>query len=647
MTVRDTFPKLLCQNAIDFADHPSVREKDLGIWQTWSWSQAQAQVEEFALGLASRGFERGEKLCLVGSNRPRLYWALSAAQALGGIPVPTYQDSVAEEIRYVIEHSDARYVVAEDQEQVDKILDIQAQGVRIDLIVFDNARGLRDYDHTAVVSFDQIQREGIAYKNSYPNFFEQSVAKGSGDDEAVMLYTSGTTGKPKGVVLTYDNLIFCADAISTLESLNTSDSIMAYLPMAWIVDHFFSYAMHHVCGYCICCPESQVTALADKSEIGPSFHFTSPRVLETHRTSLMTRMEDAASIKQKMFSYFIGVAARVGIDLIDGKSVPLMDRVLYGIGKVLVYEPLKNVLGYTKTRVTYTAGEAIGPDMFRFYRSLGINLKQVYGQTEASPFVTVQTDDCVRSDTVGVEIPGVEIRITDEGEVTFRGRGAFKVYHKNPQATAETKDEQGWVHTGDAGFFDHEGQLKIIDRVKDVGQMADGSMFAPKHIENKLKFSPFILEAVAIGDGREACVAMINIDLEAVGNWAERRNIPYASYQELAAHMQVHDLIRADIEAVNSDLSEDRNLASSQVTKFLILHKELDADDGELTRTRKIRRSIVAEKYHVLVEALYSNEPQCFVETQVRFEDGKVGKLSATVEISPVKVFVAVSSAAA
>ena len=646
MRTNDTFPKLLIRNASNWASTPAIREKDLGIWQTWTWQEVKEAVDTLAAGLAGRGFARGDKLFIIGENRPRLYWAMGAAQMLGGTPVPTYQDSVAEEMRYVIEHAEARYVVAEDQEQVDKILEVIEQGVPIDLIIYDDSRGMRGYDESLIVSYEQVQSEGREFIRSHPDYLENSVAAGSAQDDAVMLYTSGTTGQPKGVVLTHENLLFCARTVADIEGLTQNDSVMAYLPMAWIVDHFLSYAMQHVCGYCVCCPESQATALADKAEIGPSFHFTSPRVLETHRTNLMTRIEDAAVLKQKMFSYFTSLAERVGSDLLDGRPVGLKDRVLYAIGRLLVYEPLKNVLGYSKTRVTYTAGEAIGPDMFNFYRSLGINLKQVYGQTEASPFVTVQTDDCVRSDTVGVEIPGVEVRITEAGEVTFRGPGAFKAYYKNAEATRETKDAEGWVHTGDAGFFDHEGQLKIIDRVKDVGKMANGAMFAPKYIENKLKFSPFILEAVVVGDGRDTCVAMINMDLEAVGNWAERRNIAYASYQELAANEAVYRLIAADIEKVNVDLSQDDKLSSSQISRFLILHKELDADDGELTRTRKIRRRIVAERYETLVNALYSGQKDCYIETEVRFEDGRVGRLSATLRLEDVTTFDPVAGAA-
>ncbi len=646
MSNLDTFPKLLEHNAERFAARPAIREKALGIWQNWTWTQVRDETHRLASGLAARGFSRGDKLFIVGDNRPSLYWAQGAAQALGGIPVPTYQESVAEEMKYVIEHADVKYVVAENQEQVDKILEVMDAGLGIELVVYDDPRGMRHYSQPHVVSFDALQEEGDAFARANPNHLTENIALGSTEDDAVMLYTSGTTGNPKGVVLTYTNLLFSAKTIIDIEGLDEHDSAMAYLPMAWIIDHLFSYAVQHVCGACICCPESTETALADKSEIGPSFHFTSPRVLENHHTNLMTRIEDAAAIKRRMFAYFTALAERVGVDLHDGKPVSMADRLLYTVGKFLVYEPIKNVLGYGKTRVTYTAGEAIGPEMFNFYRSLGINLKQVYGQTEASPFVTVQLDDCVRSDTVGVQIPETEVRITEQGEVTFRGPGAFRHYYKNPEATAETKDEEGWVHTGDAGFFDHEGQLKIIDRVKDVGKLADGSMFAPKYIENKLKFSPFILEAVAHGHERSHSVVMVNIDLEAVGNWAERRNIPYASYQELANRPEVYELVRADVERVNQDLCKDKDMSSSQIRRFLVLHKELDADDGELTRTRKIRRRVVAEKYATLVEALYSDQSECHVETLVRFEDGREGTLAATVRLSEAETYDSTEQAA-
>ena len=636
----DTFPKLLQHNATRFANVPSIREKEYGIWQTWTWAEAAEEIKAFANGLATHGFGRGDKLFIIGSNRPRLYWAMCAAQSLGGIPVPTYQDAVVEELTYVVDHAEVKYAIAEDQEQVDKLLQVNELGASIEMIIYDDSRGLGDYDAEYIFSFENIQASGVDFCNKSPTFFEDQIALGSGDDVAVLLYTSGTTGQPKGVILTHAGLIFGSERVATLESLTEKDSVMAYLPMAWVVDHFLCYTLAYCAAYCVCCPENQDTLLQDKKEIGPSFHFTSPRVLEAQRTDILTRMEDAAGIKRKLFNYFIDHASRVGISIHSGEKVSLIDRLLYFLGEIYAYGPLRNNLGYSKTRITWTAGEAIGPDMFDFYRSIGINLKQVYGQTEAGPFLTAHLSGGVRSDTVGVPLADVDVKIDQHGEVIFRSPGAFLEYYKDPEATRKSKNADGWILTGDAGLFDHDGQLKIIDRIKDVGTMSNGSLFAPKFIENKLKFFAHILEVVTFGDQRDRVTALINIDLVAVGSWAERRNIAYASYQDLASRPEVYSMVQESIEQVNIDLSRDESLANSQITRFVILHKELDADDGELTRTRKVRRRIIHERYAELIEALYNPEiSRIQVETDVVFEDGRKGIISGNLKIRDVKIF--------
>ena len=629
----DTFPKLLEQNARIRGDRPAIREKDYGIWQTSTWKQAEDHIRAMACGLASLGFERGDRLAIIGENRPQLYWAMVAAQYDGGIPVPMYQDSVAEEMHYILEHADARFALVEDQEQVDKLLEIKDRCPKLEHIIYKDTRGLATYDLPFLISLDDVLAKGRAYDAAHPGYAEARVAEGKGSDLAIMLYTSGTTGKPKGVMLSHDNLIISARNGAKDDNLREDENVLAYLPMAWVGDNLFSLCQSYVTGFCVNCPESSETVLTDLREIGPTYFFAPPRIFENILTTVMIRMEDAAPFKRKMFLYFLALAKRVGTRILDGKSVSLKDRLLYALGDILIYGPLKNVLGFSRVRLAYTAGEAIGPDIFDFYRALGMNIKQLYGSTEASVLITSQPDGEVKADTVGKPYTGVEIRIEENGEVMFKSPGVFVGYYKSDEATAETKTADGWVHTGDAGFFDADGHLKIIDRAKDVGKLTDGSMFAPKYLENKLKFFPYIKEAVAFGDGRDHVATFINIDLEAVGNWAERRNIAYAGYTDLAGQSVVYDLIQECVEKVNADLAEDEHLSGSQIKRYLILHKELEADDGELTRTRKVRRGFISEKYDELIEALYSDKDSISVEANVTFEDGRSGMIKAEVAI--------------
>lgn len=635
----DTFPKLLMHHAQVRPEKAASREKAYGIWQTWSWKEVADETRALACGLAAKGLKRGDKIAIVGDNRPRLYWTMAAAQAIGAIPIPLYQDSVANEMAYVLEHAEVRVALVEDQEQVDKLLEIKDDGGNIDLLIYDDDRGLRNYTEDFLFSYDKIQEEGRAYDTANPGFYEKEVAASKGSDVSILCYTSGTTGKPKGVVLSFDNILLSAKNAVEFEGLTDKEEVLAYLPMAWVGDHIFSYGQAMVAGFCVSCPESADTVLHDLRELGPTYFFAPPRIFENILTNVMIRMEDASGFKRKMFKYFMDVAKKVGIKILNGESVSLGDRLLYSLGELLIYGPLKNTLGFTRIRLAYTAGEAIGPDIFDFYRSLGVNLKQLYGSTEASVFISIQPNGEIYADTVGKPATGVEIRITEHGEVEFNGPGVFVEYYKNAEATAETKDADGWVATGDAGYFDDRGHLKIIDRAKDVGKLNNGSMFAPKYLENKLKFFPNIKEVVAFGDERDHACAFVNIDMGALGNWAERNNVPYGSYQELAANDEVYQIVKGHIEQVNRDLADDPMQADSQIRRFLILNKELDPDDGELTRTRKVRRRIVADRYKALIDGLYSDAKSSFIEIEVTFEDGRKGKISGDLKIMDCETF--------
>ncbi len=632
-----TFPGECLARRRQFGAHRiAYREKEFGIWQSYSWDATCAQVESFALGLAALGFKRGDRICIVGDNRPHLYWGMLAAQALGGVPVPLYQDSIEREMQYIVAHAEVRFALVEDQEQADKIINVKPDCPQLETIIYRDPRGMRNYGLDFLLSFESVQRKGEAFGRERAGYFEAEIAKGTEEDLAVICYTSGTTGRPKGVMLTHRNFLVTSENIIAYEGMH-DESVLAYLPMAWVGDFFLSFGMAIAGGFTVSCPESGATVMQDLREIGPTLFFGPPRIWENLLTSVMVRMDDAAWIKRKLFRASVDLAARMLKRRSAGQRVSLLDRVFSALGQLFILGPLRDSLGMRNIRIAYTAGEAIGPDLLDFFRAIGVNLKQLYGQTEASVFIALQKEDKIKSDTCGPPMPWVPVRISPSGEVEFKGPGVFHGYFKNDEATHAAFDGE-WVKTGDAGLIDHDGHLKIVDRIKDVSRLSDGTLFAPKYIENKVKFSPYIKECVCFGQGRPNVAALVNIDAEAVGNWCERRDITYTSYTDLAQKPEVYDLIAGEIANANRSIAEDEQLRGAQIKRFLVLHKELDADDEEITRTRKVRRGFVGQKYNDLVEALFSDSRQVTTQTKVTFEDGRTATVRAELGIRDVRL---------
>ena len=628
MTGASTLPLLLRRNAKTMASRPAIREKNRGIWQSVTWAEYWTEVRDFALGLAASGFRRGEKLSVIGDNRPQLYWAQLAAQSLGGAAVPVYQDSIAAELLYVLDHSEVAVIVAEDQEQVDKILLLKDRLPHLRLLIYDDPLGLRQYDYPFLKSFAEIQKAGRAFGETHAGYVEKEIDAGKPDDLALLAYTSGTTGQPKGVMLSHANMIGAGEAFAAAEDIRPSDEWLCYLPMAWVGDSLYSTVMSLLVGFTCNCPESPQTVQRDLRELGPTTLLAPPRIWENLLTSVQVRAADASRAKRALFETFRALAERAELLRSDGKPLPPLLRAGLALGELLVYGPVRDRLGMGRVRWAYTGGAPLGPDAFRFFRSFGVNLKQIYGATELCGVVALQPDAEADPNTVGRVCPGVGARIDERGEVLVQSAGMFQGYYKQPEATRDTLTADGWLRTGDAGFVDPRGHLVIIDRAKDVGKLSDGSPFAPQFLENKLKFSPFINEAVAFGHDRRFVAAMIAINSETVGNWAERRGIAYGSFQDLSANPQVRQLVRDEIRKCNAGLPP-----AARIRRFLLLNKELDADDNEITRTRKIRRRFVSEKYKAVVDALYGGQSDVELITDITYEDGRKSTIRSNVAI--------------
>jgi long-chain acyl-CoA synthetase len=627
-----TLPQLLLRNAARFPRRTAIREKNRGIWQSHTWREYGDNVRDLALGLAALGFARGDTLSVIGDNRPRLYWAQLAAQSLGGIAVPVYQDSIAKELAYVWNHAEVSMIVAEDQEQVDKVLALKDQLKSVRAVIYDDSRGMAAYQFDRLHDFAEVQRRGREFGAAHPGYFEQEVAKGAPDEIAMIAYTSGTTGNPKGAMLTHRNLIDTARIFVAAEDVRIDDEWLAYLPMAWVGDAFYTLVLSLYVGFACSCPESPETVQRDLRELGPTTVLAPPRIWENMLTTVQVKAADAPPLKRAVFDRFHAIAREAEQRSAEGKPVPIGLRMLRALGEVLVYGPVRDQLGLRRARWAYTGGAPLGPDTFAFFRAFGVNLKQVYGSTEASALVSIQPDAEANPITVGRPCAGIDVKIGDRGEVMVKSPGVFKGYFKADDATREVIEPDGWFHTGDAGFIDPRGHLVIIDRAKDVGALSDGTPFAPQFVENKLKFSPYIREAVAFGHEQPFVTAMVAIDLTTVGSWAERRGVAYTSYMDLSQKPEVRALVGDEIRRCNETLPE-----AARIRRFLCLTKDLDADDAEITRTRKVRRRYVAEKYRPVIEAFYAEVAEVALATTVTYEDGRQALIQSRIRIDDVE----------
>ncbi len=624
----DTFPKLLIAQAKRFGKSKvALREKDFGIWQEVTWAQYLENVKAFSLGLVRLGLERGDKISIIGDNRPEWVYAELAAQAAGGISVGLYQDSVAKEVRYVIDHSDSEFLIVEDQEQVDKIIEIKNDLPKVKKVIYYDPKGLRGYKEEFLMSFTAVLELGREHEREHPGLFEANVAAGKGSDVAIICYTSGTTGVSKGAMLTFDNLLAMGKHLTTIDPVKETDEYVSFLPLAWIGEQMMTLSTGLLIGLTVNFPEEPETAQENIREIGPHVMFSPPRIWENMVSTVQVKIEDTSAFKRFCYDLCLPVGQQMADYKFRKQKPPLWLKLAYAFANVVMLMPLRDHLGLLRIRRAYTGGAALGPDTFKFFHAIGVNLKQIYGQTEISGISVVHRDDDVKFETVGKPIPETEIMVSDTGEILSRSPSVFVGYYKQPEITAETLRD-GWLHSGDAGILDEDGHLVVIDRMKDVMRLVDGTKFSPQYIENKLKFSQYVKEAVVVGQDRPYVAALINIDMANVGKWAENRQIPYTTYTDLAQKEHVYELIARDVERVNKDLPR-----AARIKKFVLLHKELDADDEELTRTRKVRRKFVEERYAWLIEELYGESEMIEIEADIKYRDGRQAKIQTSLKV--------------
>jgi long-chain acyl-CoA synthetase len=623
----DTFPKLLLRNARKWPERTALREKEFGIWQPFTWRAYLDHVRDFALGLKRLGVGRGDRVAIIGDNRPEWVFAEIAAQALGGASVGVYQDSNLTEVGYVIDHCDASIVVAEDQEQVDKILEVIDRTPKVLRVVYTDPRGMRGYRHEKLMSWTAVEELGREAAREDPGAFERSVAEGRADDVAILSYTSGTTGFPKGAMLSFRNLLHMALALHEVDPKRETDEFVSFLPLAWIGEQMSSLSSALAVGFTVNFPEEPDTALADIREIGPHVMFAPPRIWESVVSKVQVKIMDTTPFKRLMYERWMRVGYRVADLRLEKKPVPAGLRALHRLGELLLFSALKDRLGFTNLRSASTGGAALGPDVFRFFHAIGVRLKQIYGQTEIAGISCIHRDDDIQFHTVGRPIPGTEVRISEQGEILSRSASVFLGYHKNDEATREAT-AGGWLHSGDAGHLAPDGHLVVIDRMKDVMRLADGTHFSPQFIENRLKFSAYVKEAVVVGKDRPFVTAMLCIDMAVVGKWAETHRLSYTTYTDLSAKPEVYDLLQQAVDEVNATLPP-----AARIRKFVLLYKELDADDEELTRTRKVRRGFVEERYGDVIAALYGDRRAVDIDTVIRFQDGKTARIQTTLAL--------------
>ncbi|MFU8857106.1 MAG: long-chain fatty acid--CoA ligase [Deferrisomatales bacterium] len=629
----DTLPKLLRHNALKYGDGKvALREKEFGIWQPFTWQQYYEHVKYFCLGLVSMGLEKGDTISIIGDNRPEWVYAELAAQCAGAVGIGIYQDSILKEVSYIINHAASKFIVAEDQEQVDKVLDMGDELTTVRHVVYTDDRGMRKYDDSRLIFFPEVEEKGRQYEKDHPGLFDQLVDATRADDPAQICTTSGTTGNPKLAVLSHRNMLSMAANLGAVDPKREADEFVSFLPLPWIGEQMMGVASALLFGFTVNFPESPETATDNIREIGPHVLFSPPRVWENLAATVQVKIMDASWLKQLLYNRCLPIGYEWADLKFQKKAPSVLQKLRYGLAYLLVFRALKDRLGFTFVRSASTGGAALGPDTFRFFHALGVNLKQIYGQTEISGISCIHLDGDINFDSVGKPIPETEVRIDNPdpqgvGEVISRSPALFLGYYKNEEATRETIVD-GWLYSGDAGYFTPDGHLVIIDRMKDIMTMTSGERFSPQFIENKLKFSPYIKEAVCIGHQRDFVIAMICIDFGIVGKWAEDRRINYTTYTDLAAKPEVYDFLEKEVRKVNATLVE-----SQKVKKFILLYKELDADDDELTRTRKVRRGFIDEKYKDIIEAIYAGQKEIHIDTLIKYQDGKTSQLKTTLQV--------------